>query len=248
MEGAEIEDERVTSLIIIPTYNEKGNIRQIVEKVLSLSKDFKVLIIDDNSPDGTGVAADALSKEYPRVSVIHRFGRLGLGTAYVEGFRYALAQKDIDYIFEMDADFSHDPNDLLRLIEGFRAADVVVGSRYIGGIRVTSWDLTRLFISRAANIFVYLVTGLKVIDSTAGFVGYKKKVLESLDLSDLDSNGYAFQIEMKYKVNKKGFKIKEIPIIFYGRKEGESKFNIRIILEAFLLVWKLRFRNTDKHG
>lgn len=238
MEGIETKDK----LVIIPTYNEKDNIRGIVEKVLSLSKDFGVLIIDDNSPDGTGILADELAKEYTAVSVIHRAGKLGLGTAYVEGFRYALTHKGVEYIFEMDADFSHDPNDLLRLIEGFKEADVVVGSRYVGGIRVTDWDLVRLFVSRMANIFVYLITGLKVSDSTAGFVGYKRKVLESIDLNDLDSNGYAFQIEMKYKINKKGFKIKEVPIIFYGRREGKSKFNLRIILEAFLLVWKLRFR------
>lgn len=238
MEGIETKDK----LVIIPTYNEKDNIRGIVEKVLSLSKDFGVLIIDDNSPDGTGILADELSKEYTAVSVIHRSGKLGLGTAYVEGFRYALTRKGVEYIFEMDADFSHNPNDLLRLIEGFKEADVVVGSRYTGGIRVTDWDLFRLFVSRMANIFVYLVTGLKVSDSTAGFVGYKRKVLESIDLGGLDSNGYAFQIEMKYKINKKGFRIKEIPIIFYGRREGKSKFNLKIILEAFLLVWKLRFR------
>lgn len=230
------------SLIIIPTYNERENIQKITEKVLSLNENFNVLIIDDNSQDGTGVLADELSKRYNRVFVIHRSGKMGLGTAYMEGFKYVLSKKDIDYIFEMDADFSHDPNDLLRLQEGFSDADVVVGSRYSGGIRVTDWDLTRLFVSRMSNIFVYLVTGLKISDSTAGFMGYKRRVLESINLNNLDSNGYAFQIEMKYKVNKEGFKIKEIPIIFYGRKEGKSKFNLKIILEAFLLVWKLRFQ------
>lgn len=230
------------SLIIIPTYNEKDNIKKIVLEVLSLNKDFRVLIIDDNSPDGTGILADELVKEYKEVSVIHRSKKLGLGTAYAEGFKYALRNKDIGYVFEMDADFSHNPEDLLRLLKGFEEADVVVGSRYIGGIRVTDWDLSRLFVSRMANIFSYLVTGLKVSDSTAGFVGYKRNVLESINLDNLDSNGYAFQIEMKYNVSKKGFGIKEIPIIFYGRREGKSKFNLRIILEAFLLVWKLRFQ------
>lgn len=232
------------SLVIIPTYNERDNVQKIVEKVLSLNNGFKVLIIDDNSPDGTGVIAGELSQKYNnRVSVIHRSGKLGLGTAYVEGFKYALRNKDIGYVFEMDADFSHDPNDLLRLLEGFKGADVVVGSRYTGGIRVTDWDLTRLIVSRMSNIFVYFVTGLKVSDSTAGFVGYRRDVLKTIVLDNLDSNGYAFQIEMKYKVNKNGFKIKEIPIIFHGRKEGKSKFNLRIIFEAFLLVWKLKFRS-----
>lgn len=229
------------SLVIIPTYNERNNIQKIVERVLSLNNSFRVLIIDDNSPDGTGIIAGELSKKDNRVSVIHRSGKLGLGTAYVKGFKYALSQEDIDYVFEMDADFSHDPSDLLRLLEGFKEADVVVGSRYTGGIRVTDWDLMRLIVSRMSNIFVYFVTGLKVSDSTAGFVGYKRDVLKTIVLDNLDSNGYAFQIEMKYKVNKNGFKIKEIPIIFHGRKEGKSKFNLKIILEAFLLVWKLRF-------
>lgn len=229
------------TLIIIPTYNERENIQGIVESVLGLSEDFSVLIVDDNSPDGTGRLADQLRERYRRVSVIHRSGKLGLGTAYCEGFKYALRHEDIRYIFEMDADFSHNPQDLLRLIAGFQDADVVVGSRYIGGIRVKDWEFSRLFVSKLANIFVFLVTGLKIFDITAGFIGYKREVLDSLDLNSIDSNGYAFQIEMKYNASRKGFKIKEIPITFYGREKGRSKFNFRIILEAFFLVLRLRF-------
>lgn len=232
----------MNSLVVIPTYNEKDNIRGIVGKVLSLDKDFSILVIDDNSPDGTGVLADELSKRHPRVSVIHRPGKLGLGTAYREGFEYVLSNTNAEYIFEIDADFSHNPADLLRLRDEFMDADVIVGSRYIGGIRVSGWEFSRLFISKLANVFVSLVTGLKLKDSTSGFVGYKRKVLESMRLGDLNSNGYAFQIEMKYKINKKGFRIKEIPIIFYERDKGESKFNFRIILEAFLLVLRLRVK------
>lgn len=232
----------MNSLVIIPTYNEKENIQRIVEMVLGLSEDFRILIIDDNSPDGTGQLADGLAERDRRASVIHRPGKLGLGTAYREGFKYALRHQDIGYIFEMDADFSHDPQDLLRLVSALSDADVVVGSRYIRGVRVKNWELSRLFISKLANIFVSLVTGLRTFDITAGFVGYKREVLDSLDLDGISSNGYAFQIEMKYKTKRKGFKIKEVPITFYGRSEGESKFNYKIILEAFLLVWKLRFQ------
>jgi len=229
-------------LVIIPTYNEKDNITKITEKVLSLDSAFKVLIVDDNSPDGTGLLADELSKKNKRMAVLHRTGKLGLGTAYVAGFKYALEQKDIDYVFEMDADFQHDPEDLLRLKEGFENADVVVGSRYVKGVGVKNWELSRLLVSKMANIFVSFVAGIPVKDSTAGFVGYKKQVLQDIDLTEVSTNGYGFQIEMKYKINKKGYKIKEIPITFYGRAEGESKFNFKIIKEAFFLVWKLRFQ------
>lgn len=232
----------MNSLVIIPTYNEKNNLQKIVEKVLSLDNTFKVLIVDDNSPDGTGLIADELSKNNQRVSVIHREGKLGLGTAYVAGFKYALEQNDIGYVFEMDADFQHDPEDLLRLKSGFKEADVVVGSRYVEGIKVENWEFSRLIVSKSANMFVAFVAGVPVKDSTAGFVGYKKEVLQNIDLKKVSANGYGFQIEMKYKIAKKGYKIKEIPIIFHGRIEGESKFNFKIIKEAFFLVWKLRFQ------
>lgn len=230
------------TLIIIPTYNEINNVVRIVEKILSLNENFYVLIIDDNSPDGTGIKADELAKRNNKVSVIHRSGKLGLGTAYIAGFKYALADHSIDYIFEMDADFSHNPDDLLRLRDVLNNFDVVVGSRYKGGIRVKDWEKSRLFISKMANLFVSFIAGVPVSDSTAGFVGYRRRVLESVDLNGVTANGYGFQIEMKYKINKKGFKIKEEPIVFHGRGEGESKFNLKIILEAFLLVWKLRFQ------
>lgn len=229
-------------LVIIPTYNESKNIQRIVEMILGLSDDFRILIIDDNSPDGTGRLADELAEGNQRISVIHRLGKLGLGTAYREGFKYALRRKDIKYIFEMDADFSHDPQDLLRLVSALSDTDVVVGSRYIRGVRVKNWEFSRLFISKLANIFVSLIMGLRISDITSGFVGYKREVLDSLDLNGISSNGYAFQIEMKYKTRRRGFGIKEVPITFYGREEGKSKFNCKIILEAFLLVWKLRFQ------
>jgi dolichol-phosphate mannosyltransferase len=230
----------MNSLVIIPTYNEKNNIQKIAEKVLSLDNNFKVLIVDDNSPDGTGILADELSRKHERVSVLHRTCKLGLGTAYVEGFKYALSKDDIAYVFEMDADFQHDPNDLLRMRDGLIDAEVVVGSRYKEGIRVRNWELSRLFVSKLANMFVSFIIGIPVYDSTAGFIGYKKEVLKSIDIEGIATNGYGFQIEMKYKANKKGFKIKEIPIVFHGRREGESKFDFKIIKEAFFLVWKLR--------
>lgn len=234
------------TIVIIPTYNERDNLPVVVEKILSLGDRFKILVIDDNSPDGTGQIALNMAKENTRIHAIQREGKLGLGTAYYEGFLYALRGPHVKYIFEMDADLSHDPAELVRLVEAFKDADVVIGSRYIGGIRVINWSFRRLAISKFANFIISNLLGLRIMDITTGYVGYKREVLESLDLTKIRSNGYAFQIEMKFKAKEKGFRLKEVPIIFYERREGKSKFGLGIMLEAGKIAFKLlllRMRN-----
>ena len=227
------------SIIIIPTYNEKENIERLIEEIRKLNRDFDVLIIDDNSPDSTGRIADDLAKRHSEVSVIHRPGKLGLGTAYITGFKYAL-ENNYDLVFTMDADFSHQPKYLINLLEKARECDLVIGSRYIKDGRIKNWPLHRLILSRGANIYVRMVTGLPVSDSTGGFNCYRKKVLKKIDLDKVISDGYAFQIEMKYRLWKKGFSIREVPITFIDRARGTSKISKRIIFQAFFLVWKLR--------
>ncbi len=227
------------SIIIIPTYNEKGNIERLIEEIRKLNRDFHVLIIDDNSPDSTGKIADELAERHTGVSVIHRPGKLGLGTAYVTGFKYAI-ENDYELVFTMDADFSHQPKYLIELLEKAKECDLVIGSRYIEDGRIKNWPLHRLILSRGANIYVRMVTGLPVSDSTGGFNCYRKKVLKKIDLDKVISDGYAFQIEMKYRLWKKGFSIKEVPITFIDRTRGTSKISKKIIFQAFFLVWKLR--------
>jgi dolichol-phosphate mannosyltransferase len=236
------------SLVIIPTYNEKENIEKILRVVFSLKKDFHVLIVEDNSPDGTADIVKRLMKEFPdRLFIEERKGKLGLGTAYIHGFKWALA-RGYGYIFEMDADFSHNPEDLIKLYNAcaVQGSDVSVGSRYIKGVNVVNWPMGRILMSYYASAYVRLVTRIKVRDTTAGFVCYTRKVLETINLDRIRFIGYAFQIEMKYTAWKLGFQIFEVPIIFTDRTEGTSKMSKKIFKEAIFGVMSLRFRNIRK--
>ena len=231
-------------LVIIPTYNEIENISRIIEAVFALEGGYPVLVIDDGSPDWTGRAVEALLQTHPeRLHLIDRSGKLGLGTAYVTGFKWAL-ERDYDYVFEMDADFSHNPADLPRLLSACTegGADMSIGSRYCDGINVVNWPMGRIIRSYSASIFVRTVLGIKVYDSTAGFVCYSRKVLETIDLDAVKMKGYGFQIELKYTALRLGFKIKEVSVIFVNRKEGTSKMSGSIFGEAFWGVLALRFR------
>lgn len=237
-------------LVIIPTYNEIENIGKIIAAVSDIKGDYHILVIDDGSPDGTADAVRSIQKQCPdRIFLIERSGKLGLGTAYVAGFKWAL-EHDYDYIFEMDADFSHNPADLPRLlaacVEG--GADMSVGSRYCDGINVVNWPLGRIMISYCASIYVRTVLGFRIFDSTAGFVCYSRKVLETIDLDAVRMKGYGFQIELKYTAHKLGFKIAEVPVVFVNRKEGTSKMSGSIFGEAFWGVLALRFRKFKKAG
>lgn len=228
-------------LVIIPTYNEKENIENIIRKVMSLSGLYHVLIVDDGSPDGTAAIVKKMQNEFPdRLFILERKGKLGLGTAYIAGFKWAL-ERDYEYIFEMDADFSHDPDDLNRLYDACRqGADMVVGSRYTKGGKVVNWPWDRIFISKGGALYTKMITWMPVNDPTAGFVCYSRKVLSTIPLDKVHFVGYAFQIEMKYRAWKLGFKIGEVPITFRDRKEGVSKMSGNIIKEAMYGVWKMR--------
>jgi Glycosyltransferases involved in cell wall biogenesis len=231
-------------LVIIPTYNEIENIAKIIAAVFAIPGAYHILVIDDGSPDGTAAAVKELQAVHPdRLFLVERSGKLGLGTAYVTGFKWAIA-RDYEYIFEMDADFSHNPDDLPRLLaactEG--GADMSVGSRYCDGINVVNWPLSRIMMSYCASIYVRTVLGFKMFDSTAGFVCYSRKVLETLDLDAVRMKGYGFQIELKYTAHKLGFRIAEVPVVFVNRKEGTSKMSGSIFGEAFWGVLALRFR------
>jgi len=232
-------------LVIIPTYNEIENITAIVEAVLELEVGFHVLIVDDNSPDGTAqMVKDLISKHPNRLFLEEREGKKGLGTAYIHGFKWAL-KNQYEYVFEMDADFSHNPNDLVKLFNACHKedADMAIGSRYINGVNVVNWPLSRVLMSYFASIYVKLITGMKVHDATAGFICYKRIVLETLDLNKIKFVGYAFQIEMKYRVFCKKFNIKEVPIIFTDRTKGVSKMSNAIISEAIFGVITLRIKH-----
>ena len=231
-------------IIIIPTYNEKENIEKIIRAVFSLEGEYHIIIIEDNSPDGTGQIVKRLQKEFPeRLFMIERTGKQGLGTAYIAGFKWSIGH-GYDYIFEMDADFSHNPEDVPRLFEACAkdGADVAIGSRYCNGISVINWPIGRVIMSYFASVFVRKVLDMKIYDSTAGFKCYKRKVLETIDLDNIRMKGYGFQIEMKYSAYKLGFKIKEVPTIFVDRKEGSSKMSSSIFGEAFWGVIGMRFR------
>jgi dolichol-phosphate mannosyltransferase len=240
------------SLVIIPTYNEKENIEKMVRKVLSLPHPFHLLIIDDGSPDGTSAIVKRLQAEFPeQLFLEERSGKLGLGTAYIHGFKWAIA-RGYDYIFEMDCDFSHNPDDLIKLYEAcaFNGADVAIGSRYIRGANVVNWPLGRVVMSYYASVYVRLITGIHIKDTTAGFKCYRRRVLETINLDQVKFVGYAFQIEMKFTAWKHGFKITEVPIIFTDRTEGTSKMSKGIFKEAMLGViemkWKSFFRNYQQ--
>ena len=237
------------SLVIIPTYNEKENIESIIRAVFSQNKEFDVLIVEDNSPDGTADIVKGLMQEFSsQLFIKERTGKLGLGTAYVDGFRWALS-KGYDYIFEMDADFSHPPKDLVNLYNACRnGADVAVGSRYVKGkISVVNWPIGRVIMSYYASVYVKSITGMKVGDCTAGFACYRKETLQKMKLDKIKFIGYAFQIEMKYTAYKLGFKIEEVPIVFTDRVKGQSKMNMKIFKEAFFGVFFLKFRNWNKY-
>ncbi|MBQ1938078.1 MAG: polyprenol monophosphomannose synthase [Bacteroidales bacterium] len=232
------------NIVIIPTYNEKENVEKIIRKVFSLYEDFSILIIDDGSPDGTANIVKGLQGEFPeRLFLIERSGKLGLGTAYITGFKWC-CEHGYDYIFEMDADFSHNPEDLARLLNACQENGVglSVGSRYCNGISVINWPIGRVLISYFASVYVRKVLGVKVYDSTSGFICYRRELLETLDLDKVKMKGYGFQIEMKYSTYKLGFKIKEVPIIFVDRTEGTSKMSSGIFGEAFWGVMKLKMR------
>ncbi len=228
-------------LVIIPCYNEVENIRQIIASVLGTNKDLHLLIIDDNSPDGTGKTAEEVALHDPRISVLHRPQKLGLASAYITGFKYAI-EKGYDILFEMDADFSHDPKYLSRFLAEIKDHDVVIGSRYIQGVNVVNWPMSRLLLSYGANMYARMITGMPLRDSTSGFKCFRRTVLENIDFSRITSEGYAFQIEVNFLCWKKGFKLCEIPIIFVDRRAGKSKISRKIIVEAMWVVWKLRLQ------
>lgn len=235
------------NLVIIPTYNEKENVEKMIRTIFSLTVPFHLLIVEDNSPDGTGQIVKNLQNEFhDKLFILERKGKLGLGTAYISGFKWAL-QHDYDYIFEMDCDFSHDPNDLERLFNAVQdGADVAIGSRYISGINVVNWPLGRVLMSYLASVFVRTVTGMKIMDTTAGFVCYHRKVLETIPMEKIKLKGYGFQIEMKFTAYKFGFKIAEVPIIFTDRKEGTSKMSGGIFNEALWGVLKMKMMSFFK--
>jgi dolichol-phosphate mannosyltransferase len=226
-------------LVIIPTYNERENIETLLDRLLALPYGLEVLVVDDNSPDGTGGLVAARQEKDPRIHLLRRPGKQGLGSAYVAGFRYALAQ-GAQYVFEMDADFSHDPEAIGDFLKAAENVDLVLGSRYLHGVTVVNWPLSRLILSYSANVYTRVITGLPVRDATGGFKCFRRRALEAVDLDGVRSDGYSFQIEMSYKIWRKGFRIIEIPITFVDRRAGVSKMNRRIVWEAAWMVWRLR--------
>lgn len=230
------------TLVIVPTYNERDNLPPLVEKMRTLPVDVDLLVVDDNSPDGTGEIADRLAAAHPQVHVLHRKEKDGLGRAYCAGFTWALKHA-YEFIFEMDGDFSHNPNDIPAFLETAKDADLVLGSRYCNGIRVINWPLSRLVLSLSAAKYVQLITGLPVSDPTGGFKCFRRRALEAIDLSAVRSNGYSFQIELTHQIWMRGMRVKEVPIIFTDRFQGSSKMSRQIVREALWMVWSLWFRN-----
>ena len=227
----------IDTLVIIPTYNEKENINKIAAAVLEASQHADILFVDDNSPDGTGQLADMLVEKHERIHVMHRTSKDGLGRAYIAGFKWAL-ERDYKYIMEMDCDFSHDPNEIPNFRDAvITGADLVLGSRYVGGIRILNWPLSRLMLSRGAGIYVHLITGMPFSDPTGGFKCFRREVLAAYDFDKVKANGYGFQIEMTHKAWMKGFRIGEVPIVFEDRQEGTSKMSGNIVYEALWIVW-----------
>ena len=227
--------------MIVPTYNERENIARLIETVLAQDPRLEILVVDDGSPDGTAEIVEAIIAGEKRVNILRRPRKMGLGTAYIAGFRWALERK-YDYVFEMDADFSHDPSHLPSFLHGVQSADLVIGSRYRDGkVTIVNWPMSRLMLSYTANVYARFVTRLPVWDTTAGFKCFRREVLEAIDFEKVVSNGYAFQIEMHFRVWKKGFRIVEMPIVFVDRTEGQSKMSKAIVREAFWMVWRLRW-------
>ena len=225
------------AVVIVPTYNEIENVQRLTEAIFSYQPDIHVLFVDDNSPDGTAEKIKELQQKYPNVHLLEREKKQGLGKAYIAGFKVAL-DMGFEYIFEMDADFSHDPKEIPNFLNAIEESDLVLGSRYIKGVNVVNWPLRRLLLSYFANVYTRIITGIPIHDSTGGFKCFRREVLEAIDFDRIKSNGYGFQIELNYKVWKKGFRIKEIPIIFVDRQFGESKLSKKIMWEATFLVWK----------
>jgi dolichol-phosphate mannosyltransferase len=232
------------SLVIIPTYNEKENILRLIGRILNIGLELEVLVIDDNSPDGTGALVKPLTETNPRIHLIEREKKMGIGPAYIAGFKWALAN-GFDVVIEMDADLSHRPRYLPQFLEKIKEYDVVVGSRWIGGGRIANWSPFRVLLSRVANIYSQWVLGVPIKDLTGGFTCYRRSVLESINLERIHSDGYSFQIEMKYRALKKNFRLTEVPITFTDRRAGASKISRKIVLEALLLVWVLKFTGGD---
>ena len=228
------------TLIIIPTYNEAENVEPIAQAVLAVSPDAEILFVDDNSPDGTGHLINAMVQNDERIHVLHRLEKDGLGRAYIAGFKWAL-ERDYELIFEMDADFSHNPKDVPAMRKAAETADLAIGSRYIGGIRVINWPLHRLFLSRGAGFYVKLVTGLPLTDPTGGYKCFHRRVLQAIDLDKVVSNGYSFQVELNHQAWRMGYNIVEVPIVFEERLSGQSKMSNKIIFEALWMVWRLLY-------
>jgi len=231
----------VETLVVVPTYNERENIARLVDALLALPLDLHILVVDDNSPDGTGTFVDEWARREPRLHVLHRPEKAGLGGAYIAGFTWALAHTDARYIFEMDADFSHNPSAIPEFLARIPDFDLVIGSRYARGVTVVNWPLSRLILSVSANIYTRIITGLPLHDATGGFKCFRREVLAALPLQDVRSDGYSFQIEMNFHVWKRGYRMVEIPIVFTDRLVGTSKMSRRIVWEAAFMVWKLRF-------
>ena len=229
----------MTAMVVIPTYNERDNIGRLIPEILRQDPGVQVLVVDDNSPDGTGALVDGMAAADSRIHVLHRSGKLGLGSAYREGFRYAL-ELGADYIVEMDADFSHDPGVLPVFFDKMQEYDVVIGSRYLNGVSVVNWPIRRLILSYCASVYTRVITGLHLHDCTSGFKCFRRSVLEAIDLQGVRSDGYSFQIEMNYRCMEQGFRLGEVPIIFIDRHAGSSKMSKRIVREAIIMVWKLK--------
>ena len=230
------------ALVIVPTYNERENLPKLVQRVMALPTRIEMLVVDDNSPDGTGQLADELAAQNPRLKVLHRSEKNGLGRAYCAGFQWAL-QRDYEFILEMDGDFSHNPDDIPAFLEAAQGADLILGSRYKNGIRVINWPLRRLMLSISAAKYVQLITGMPISDPTGGYKCFRRKTLEAINLDAVRSNGYSFQIEMTHKIWRQGLKIVEVPIIFTDRFHGSSKMSGKIVREALLMVWRLLVQN-----
>ena len=230
------------TLIIVPTYNERENLPRMAQKILSLPVAVDLLVVDDNSPDGTGKIADELAAQHPQINVLHRSEKNGLGRAYIAGFKWAL-EKNYEFIFEMDCDFSHDPEEIPNFLKAAQNFDLVLGSRYSGGVRVLNWPLKRLLLSRCAGIYVWLITGMPVTDPTGGYKCFRRRALQAIQLDAVKSNGYSFQIEMTHRLWRDGYTIAEVPIIFTDRIEGRSKMSGHIVREALVMVWRLWLQN-----
>jgi len=230
------------TLIVVPTYNERENLPRMVQRLLALPVAVELLVVDDNSPDGTGKLADELAAQNPAIHVLHRLEKNGLGRAYIAGFKWAL-ERDYEFVFEMDGDFSHNPDDIPLLLEAARNADLVLGSRYINGIRIINWPLGRLMLSKSAAKYVQVITGMPFTDPTGGYKCFRRHALKTIKLDDVRSNGYSFQIEMTHKLWRQGMKIDEVPIIFTEREKGHSKMSGHIVREALFMVWRLWFQN-----